>query len=79
MLVIRTTYSPDSQAMLADGVPPPHTPGRNRERKALSPHRPRSRDEIHGMAKRLIGEDRYAFVLLDEAIEDIGDARLMRS
>jgi iron(II)-dependent oxidoreductase len=56
------------------GLPPPHTLGRSQHRKAVSAHRPRSRDEVHEMAKRLVGEDRYAFVLLKEAMHEIGES-----
>jgi iron(II)-dependent oxidoreductase len=34
----------------------------------------RSGDEIHGMAKRLIAQDRYGFVLLKEAVEQVSDS-----
>jgi iron(II)-dependent oxidoreductase len=37
------------------------------------PHRDRSRDEIHVLLKRLTAEHRYAFVLLNEAIDQITD------
>ena len=56
------------------GVLPRRTPGNSQHRKALSSLRPRTRDELHKMAKRLIGEDRYAFVLLKEAIQEIYEA-----
>jgi iron(II)-dependent oxidoreductase len=39
--------------------------------RGLTRHRPH--DEILGMTKRLISEDRYAFVLLKDAIEQISD------
>src|SRR4029077_15923144 len=62
------------QAMPAGGVLAPRTPARSQHGKMLSSLRPRSRDELHEMAKRLIGEDRYAFVLLKEAIHEIGES-----
>ena len=48
-------------------------PVKRQHRKARSSVRPRSHDEIHGMTKRLIDEDRYAFVLLKEAVDQISD------
>jgi iron(II)-dependent oxidoreductase len=60
--------------LIAASAAPEETGAPHTRRKALSSVRPRSRAEIHDMAKRLIGEDRYAFVLLKEAIHEIDEA-----
>ena len=38
------------------------------------PRRDRSHEEIPGMTKRLINDDRYAFVLLKETVDQISDS-----
>src|SRR5262245_49680069 len=51
------------------------SPAQAPQRQAHRSHR--AVDEIHGMAKRLISQERYGFVLLREAADQIteGDAR----
>ncbi len=43
------------------------------DRRVRGPSRDRCHDEIESMTKRLIDEDRYAFVLLKEAVDQISD------
>ncbi len=45
-------------------------PGARARPSTTDPHRS---DEIHGMARRLIAEGRYVFVLLKEAVDQIGE------
>jgi gamma-glutamyl hercynylcysteine S-oxide synthase len=70
--------SPQASAGAGAGIGPGaaahETDAAPQRRKAFSSVRPRSHGEIHEMAKRLITEDRYAFVLLKEAIHQIDGA-----
>jgi iron(II)-dependent oxidoreductase len=55
------------------GDVPLHATGPGDPSRSRATDRRRSDDEIHGIAKRLIAEDRYLFVLLKEAADQIGD------
>jgi len=61
-----------SEASRDHGEIPPQLSGQG-DRKVRGSIRHRSHDEIPGMTKRLLNEDRYAFVLLKEAVDQISD------
>jgi iron(II)-dependent oxidoreductase len=62
-------FAPRRRDGLAD--PRPHVPAGNPASRSASS---RSGSEIHGMARQLIAQDRYVFILLREAVEQIPEA-----
>ena len=65
---------PRAEAKLVGYSPTPPKSGTSQPGNAPGSIWPRSRGEIREMVKRLIDADRYAFVLLKEAIHEIDDS-----